>query len=182
MARIHILGASGSGTTTLGTTLAAKLSCAHIDADTLFWLPTDPPFTTRRDHDERQALLLQRLPANGSWIFSGSATGWSVPIEPFFDLIVFLKLDPAIRMARLRVRETERYGDRIVGTGDMAEASAAFLDWAQSYDTAGAEIRSRVAHEDWLAAQRAPILRLDSQTPLEHLVSAVLARCDLPDL
>ena len=41
--RIHILGASGSGTTTLGRALAARLQCPHFDTDDCFWLPTDPP-------------------------------------------------------------------------------------------------------------------------------------------
>jgi hypothetical protein len=79
-------------------------------------------------------------------------------------------------MTRLRRREAERYGERITAAGDMAEASSAFLDWARAYDTAGTEIRSRVAHEAWLTTQRAPILRLDSQSSLEELVSAVLSR------
>lgn len=179
VARIHILGASGSGTTTLGAALAIRLSCAHVDADSLFWLLTDPPFTTQRDRNERRVMLQRQLPADGRWVFSGSATGWAASVEPFFDLIVFLSLEPTIRMARLQRREAERYGARIEGTGDMAEASAGFLNWARAYDTAGADIRSRVAHEEWLTTQRAPVLRLDSREPCEHLVSAVIARCNL---
>jgi hypothetical protein len=35
--RIHILGASGSGTTTLGHALAARLQCPHFDTDAYFW-------------------------------------------------------------------------------------------------------------------------------------------------
>jgi hypothetical protein len=41
MARIHILGASGTGTTTLGKALADRLNCPHFDADRFYWLPTD---------------------------------------------------------------------------------------------------------------------------------------------
>ena len=41
--RIHILGASGSGTTALGQALAEHLRCPHFDTDDYFWLPTDPP-------------------------------------------------------------------------------------------------------------------------------------------
>lgn len=119
---------------------------------------------------------MQALPANGRWIFSGSATTWAGPVEPFFDLIVFLTLDPSTRMERLRRREIERYGERIRGTGDMAQASAAFLKWAQAYDTAGPEQRSRVTHEQWLASQAAPVLRLDSSTPIQDLVEPVLSR------
>ena len=40
MQRIHILGASGSGTTTLGRALAERLQCRHFDTDDYFWLPT----------------------------------------------------------------------------------------------------------------------------------------------
>ena len=74
--RVAIVGASGSGTSTLGLALAARLRHPHVDADTLFWLPTDPPFTTRRPRDERQALLFQSLPVAGQWVFSGSAVEW----------------------------------------------------------------------------------------------------------
>jgi adenylate kinase family enzyme len=177
MSRIHIVGASGSGTSTLGAALAKRLACPHVDADTLLWMPTDPPFIEQRGREARQALLLRALPANDRWIFSGSATGWAAPVEPFFDLIVFLTLDPSARMERLRRREFERYGERVSGTGDMAEASAAFLKWALAYETAGLEQRSLVTHERWLAAQAAPVLRLDSSAPIQDLVDAVLSRC-----
>jgi SAM-dependent methyltransferase len=72
-------------------------------------------------------------------------------------------------MERLRRRERARYGHRVEQGGDMAETSSAFLDWAASYDTAGPEQRSRVAHEAWLAARTVPVLRLDSSEPLEML-------------
>ena len=36
--RIHILGAAGSGTTTLGRALAERLQCPHFDTDDYFWL------------------------------------------------------------------------------------------------------------------------------------------------
>ena len=173
MPRVHILGASGSGTTTLGAALAERLHVRHVDADSLFWLPTDPPFTTRRQADERRGLLMQSLPSDADWIFSGSATGWAGPVEPAFDLIVFLRLDPAVRMARLQRREVARYGARLEPGGDMAEASAAFLAWAAAYDSAGAEQRSLAVHEAWLATQAAPLLRLDSSQPVPLLVEAV---------
>jgi adenylate kinase family enzyme len=176
MARLHILGASGSGTTALGAALADRLGCAHVDADSLFWLPTDPPFTTKRPKGERQAMLLRLLPVAGQWVFSGSAPEWAKPVEPFYDLVVFLRLDPAVRMKRLRRREAARYGKRIETGGDMAAASSEFLKWAEAYDTAGPEQRSLVGHEAWLATLQAPVLRLDSATPLADLIFAVLSR------
>ncbi len=111
-------------------------------------------------------------------MFSGSAVQWATPIEPFYDLVVFLHIDPALRMERLRLREAARYGQRIAAGGDMAAASDGFLEWAQAYDVAGREQRSLALHEDWVATLKVPVLRLDSAAPLEDLVLAVLSRLD----
>ena len=176
MPRIHITGASGTGTTTLGAALAARLRHPHIDADSIYWLSTDLPFTTPRGRKERAILIDRLLPLRGKWVFSGSAYGWTELLEPAYDLVVFLVLDPDLRLARLRCRETERYGERIAAGGDMATVSARFLDWAAAYDTAGLEQRSRLSHEAWLEAQTAPVLRLDSSATAADLADRVLAR------
>jgi hypothetical protein len=175
MARIHIVGASGSGTSTLGAALAARLGIPHVDADSLFWLPTDPPFTTRRPANDRLEPLRNSLPVRGAWVFSGSALKWAASVEPFYDLVVVLHVDAAVRMERLRRREVAMHGARIEPGGDMAVASRAFLEWAAAYDTAGPEQRSLAAHEAWLASQTAPVLRLDSSAPVRDLVDGVLA-------
>ncbi len=174
MPRIHILGASGSGTSTLGAALARRLGVPHRDSDSLYWLPTDPPYTTPRPPAERQDLLLRTLPLNGDWVFSGAATKWAAPLEPYYDLVVFLRLDPVVRMARLRRREAMRFGARIQPGGDMAAINAAFIAWAEAYDTAGSSRRGLVTHEAWLADQPAPVLRLNSEAPVPELVAAVL--------
>jgi adenylate kinase family enzyme len=180
VARIHILGASGSGTSTLGSALAQRLGIPHIDSDSFYWLPTDPPYTTRRPSEERQALLTRRLPVTADWVFSGAATKWAAPLEPYYDLVVFLHLDPAVRMERLRRREAARWGARIRPGGDMAILNAAFITWAEAYDTAGSLRRGLVTHEAWLADQTARVLRLDSLAPVEDLVAAVLDRFGSP--
>ncbi|MBG0809200.1 hypothetical protein IY145_07405 [Methylosinus sp. H3A] len=171
-----MIGASGSGVSTLGAVVADLLAAPHLDADTVYWRPTDPPFVEARPRAERLALLCELLPAAGCWVFSGSAIDWAAALESSYDLIVYLRLDPAIRMDRLRRREQARYGRRIEPGGDMAATNAAFLAWAAAYDTAGAEQRSRVAHEEWLAARATPILRLDSSEPVDVLASAVLSK------
>lgn len=176
MPRIHILGASGSGTSTLGSALARRLGVPHADSDSLYWLPTDPPFTTPRRPEERQALLSRTLPVTASWVFSGAATKWATPLESHYDLVVFLRLDPALRMVRLRQREAARYGARIRPGGDMEAISAAFIRWAESYDTAGSSRHGLVTHETWLADQPAPVLRLDTMAPVQELIAAVLSR------
>lgn len=176
MSRVHITGASGAGTSTLGAALALRLRHPHVDADSIYWLPTDPPFATVRSKAERSELVRELLPLNGAWVFSGSAPGWTTSLEPAYDLVIFLTLDPVVRLERLRRRETERYGARLAVGGDMAEASAKFLAWAAAYDVAGPEQRSRVFHEAWLGRQTAPILRLDAAAPVARLVEVATDR------
>ena len=175
MARILITGAAGSGTTTLGRALAAKLGWTHEDTDTYYWVPTDPPYTTIRAPEERIALLLPKLEAERGWVLSGSPIEWGAALESLYELIVFLRLDHDLRMARLRRREEADYGRRIAPGGDMARINAEFLEWASSYDEAGPERRSLAQHERWLATQRCPVLRLDSAAPVDALLSAGLA-------
>jgi hypothetical protein len=87
--RVHITGASGVGTTTLGRGLADRLSCAHVDTDDYYWLASDPPYRLKREMPERLRLLGQALQAAPAWVLSGSLSGWGDPLIPMFDLVVF---------------------------------------------------------------------------------------------
>lgn len=171
--RIHILGGSGSGTTTLGRALAAELSVPFFDTDTYYWKPTDPPFVLKRPVPERLELLHRDLNAH-SWILSGSLCSWGDSIVPLFTQVVFLRLDNSIRLSRLREREYQRYGERIVEGGDMRQIHEAFMAWCNRYETGGAEVRSLFAHEQWLKQMSCPVLRLDSLHSVELLVQEVV--------
>lgn len=48
---IHIYGASGSGTSTLGKKISEELGYRFLDSDDYFWLPTDPRFIKVRNID-----------------------------------------------------------------------------------------------------------------------------------
>jgi len=139
----------------------------HFDTDAFFWVATDPPFTTPRPVPERLDLLLRSLPRTGGWVLSGSALSWAKPLEPMYELIVYLRLDASTRMERLRQRERARFGARIEPGGDMAVQHAEFIAWAAAYDTAGEEQRSRAAYERWLAGQSARMLCLDSSAAVD---------------
>jgi adenylate kinase family enzyme len=84
--RIHILGASGAGTTTLGRALAERLQSPHFDTDDYFWLPTDPSLTHQRERTEHQQLLMDDLTAHDAWVVSGSLCRWGDVAIPLFEL------------------------------------------------------------------------------------------------
>jgi hypothetical protein len=161
--RIHITGASGSGTSTLAAALAHTLGGRQIDADDFYWLPTTPPFQAKRDPAERLALLMAEVESCSRPIVSGSIVGWGADIEDAFDLIVFLYLDAAVRVQRLRDREMRALG----------HADPAFLAWAAQYDEGPPVGRSLAKHRAWLAARRCPVLELHGDLSVAERVAAV---------
>lgn len=172
--RIHILGASGAGTTTLGRALAERLHSPHFDTDDYFWLPTDPPFTHQRARTERQQLLMNDIMSQDSWVVSGSLCGWGDVAIPLFELVVFLWIPHDIRMERLRQREHERFGERILPGGDMYEHSQVFLAWAASYDDGDVHIRSRRRHDQWLSTLPCPILCFEGEYTIEEQLAVLM--------
>jgi adenylate kinase family enzyme len=172
--RIHILGASGSGTTTLGRALAERLQYPHFDTDDYFWVPTDPPYTQQRARTERAQLLMGDLTAHDSWVVSGSLCGWGDVAITLFELVVFLAIPPDIRMERLHRREHTRFGERILPGGDMYEQSQAFLAWAASYDEGGLDIRSRQLHDQWLRTLPCPIVCFEGEYTIEEQLAGLM--------
>ncbi len=173
-ARIHIVGASGSGTTALASAIATRYGHRHLDTDDFFWMPTSPPFRMTRPQEERLALLRQALLEADAWVLSGSLCGWGDPLIPHFDLVVFLAVPTEIRLERLRAREIERYGEQALAPGgDLHAPHLEFLEWAGRYDTGGLEMRSRVLHEAWLAALPGALLRLEDDLSVAERLGEV---------
>src|SRR5512143_2558702 len=127
--RIHVCGASGSGTTTLSRALSERLAVDHFDADEYFGAQTEPPFTQKHPPEKRVELLAADLDRADGWVLSGSMCGWGDVFARRFTLAVYLRIPGDIRMQRLARRETERYGARIEPGGDMYEQSREFLAW-----------------------------------------------------
>ena len=167
--RLHVLGASGTGTTTLARALAAYWAVPHADADDYFWVPSSPPYVHKRPADKRVALMRSVFVPREAWVLSGSMLGWGESVVAECDAVVFLTLDPDERLRRLEARETARQG----GSDFDEVAWKAFRGWARGYDDPEFGGRSRVAHEAWLRELEQPVLRLDSARGPDELRDAV---------
>lgn len=141
--RLHVMGASGSGTTTLARALADRWSVPHADSDDYYWIPTDPPYTRPRPPQERATLMHTMFVAREAWVLSGSMAGWGDEVLARCEAVVFLSLDPRERLRRLEAREQLRDPWQTVD----AEAREEFLSWARGYDDPGFTGRSRASHE-----------------------------------
>jgi len=174
VSRIHILGASGSGTTTLAKALANELGYKHFDTDDYYWIPSEIPFTRPRPLEERQSILKKDLKKYDSWILSGSLCGWGDIFIPHFELVIYLWISRDIRISRLVKREKERYGSAIEPGENRHELSNEFIKWAEKYDEAGVEIRSKKLHEIWLSKLECPILRIERDMTVKERVNIVM--------
>ncbi len=159
--KMNILGASGSGVTTMGQSLAGRWHVPYVDSDDYFWEKTEPPFTTKRDPQLRNQMIHEELSKNKDWILGGSVINWGDKVFPDFDVVVFLYIPSDIRIKRLKRRELTRYGEVIHTNPTRREHFEQFILWASDYDhNAGVANRTLHAHEAWLATQKAPIIRL----------------------
>lgn len=175
--KLHIFGAAGAGVTTLGRALGAELSAPYFDTDDYFWMATAPPFTERRPAAARDAVLAHDLAGAPRWVLGGSLVGWGEPRQAAFDLAVFLWLPPALRLARLRHREHERYGDAIFTDPTRAAQYQKFLAWAAGYDDSPVGGHRTLAnHSTWLNQLSCPVLELRGDLSVAQRVARVAAQ------
>ena len=172
--RVHIFGAAGCGSIALGRALAQRLECQHVDADDVYWLPTVPPYQTRRVAAERVRMLEAATRWTRTWVLSGAIVGWGDALIQTFDLVVFLYVPAEVRLARLRAREWERFGSEIAPGGSMHEQHQAFLRWAAGYDT-GTSGRTLETDASWLAQLSCPVLPMTGECPTYDQVNHILS-------
>ena len=168
---IHIFGASGSGTTTLGRALAEDMGLVHMDTDDYYWLPTDPKFAASRPIEERLALMNADIDtADRGVVVSGSLTGWGDALIPRFTHVIRLITPTEVRIERLRRREYAHFGERIREGGDMHHNHLAFLEWAARYDTGDITMRSKACHDEWMKQLPCPQTILSGDIVLAELI------------
>ena len=170
---IHIFGASGSGTTTLGKKICEEFGYKLMDTDDYFWMPTEPKYTVKRPCEERIKLMMKDINSFDNVVISGSLVDWGDVLIPYFTLAIRIEIEPALRISRLIRREKERYGKRIEPGGDMHRQHLEFVEWAKSYDTGGMNVRSKVKHDNWQTLLSCELLHLDGADTVEENIIKV---------
>ncbi|GFP75473.1 AAA family ATPase [Clostridium fungisolvens] len=146
---IHIYGASGSGTSTLGRFISEQLGYTFMDTDDYFWLETDPKYIEKRDKAERLQMMEEDILHSDKVVISGSLVDWGEDLIPYFTLAVRVVTDKDVRIERLKKREKKHFGSRIEIGGDMHKNYVEFIEWAAAYDTEDTETRSKAKHDQW---------------------------------
>ncbi len=172
---IHIYGASGSGTSTLGRKISEELGYKFMDTDDYFWLPTNPQYTVKRSKGERLDLMKKDISENDNVVISGSLVDWGDELIPMFTLAIRLVTDTEVRVARLKLREKQNFGERIMPGGDMYENHMEFIEWAREYDTGSVDMRSKAKHDEWQKLLHCKQIVLDGADDLEENFKKVQA-------
>ena len=75
-------------------------------------------------------------------------------------------------MARLMEREINRFGLEAISPGGwFHDNHLEFISWAEKYDYAGTDMRSRALHEQWISKLPCRVIRFEQ--PLSDLEQAV---------
>lgn len=167
---IHIYGASGSGTSTIGEAIAKEYGHKHMDTDDYYWIPTNPPFTTKRNVNERISLMEQDIKSNDSVVISGSLSGWGDVFIPYFELAIRVVTPTEIRLERLKEREYRHFGNRILEHGDMFKEHNSFIGWASEYDTGDEYMRSKAMHDKWSRLLLCEQVMVDGSRPVDEIL------------
>ncbi|MCC6463528.1 MAG: hypothetical protein IT260_23865 [Saprospiraceae bacterium] len=177
ISRIHLLGAPGSGVTSLGKALAGHLDYPFFDTDNYYWFTDDAlPFRRKRNPQHRLQVMSADLKQAPCFVLSGAMLGWGDVWSPRFEAVVYRWLPADIRRARIWQRECERYGrERVSPGGDLHPVYEKFVEWAARYDLEPDNRRSRQAELAWLDTLSCPVLRLEEDLPLDVLVQQTLA-------
>jgi adenylate kinase family enzyme len=170
---IHIYGASGSGTSTLGKYIKDKLGYFFMDTDDYFWQPANPPYTKKRNVDERLAMMKSDIKKAEKVVISGSLVDWGDELIPLFTLAIRLIADANIRIERLKRREREHFGSRIDIGGDMYKDHIEFLEWASAYDNGDIDMRSKAKHDEWEKKLQCEKITLYGNCDLEYNLEMV---------
>ena len=172
--KILVIGASGSGTTTLGSEIEKQTGFKHLDLDNYYWVKTDPPFQKKIPLSKRNNNLKVDFEAFDNVVVSGSIISWGQEWESAFDLVIFIRLENTERFVRLKKREAERYGDKLSTDQKIKKNSKEFLEWAMQYENPNFNGRSLKSHKAWLSLLNCKVLQLNGKTELSNNVEKVL--------
>lgn len=152
--------------------MAERLGFSHFDTDDYVWFTGDAlPFRRKRNPDHRRDLLKNDLEKTETWLLSGALCDWGDVFVPTFEMAIYLWLPAEIRLARIRERETRRYGaERLAPGGDLNLVFEKFMTWAAAYDIENENIRNRTSELRWLERLTCPVLKIEEEMPLNALV------------
>ena len=142
MRKILIFGNSGSGKSTLAKQLSTDEGLAHLDLDTIAWLPSIPP--ERESLSVSNEKIEQFVQENKKWVIEGCYSDLLNLASPFANEMIFLNLsvEKCIEHCRERPWEPHKYKTK----QDQDKNLEMLIDWIRKYPVRTDEF-SLLAHQ-----------------------------------
>ena len=141
--RVLVIGNSGSGKSTLARRLAAQHGLAHLDLDTLAWLPAEPPQRVPLPVAEQELARFTR--AHARWVIEGCYADLVELLAADATELLFLDLPVSVcqHHARQRPWEPHKYPTKAAQDANLAM----LLDFIAGYPEREG-VLGRRAHEE----------------------------------
>ena len=161
---VLICGLNGAGKSTLGKRLAERLGWQFIDNEDLYFPKTDTKYVYSgpRGKEEVIRLLEEKIENDRRFVFAAVKGDYGDKLLSLLDCIIVVSVPREIRLARVRERSFQRFGDRILAGGDLAQRENAWF--------ALVERRPEDYVEKWLETVDCPIIRVDGTRTIEENV------------
>lgn len=139
--KIHIIGGSGSGKTFFAERLSKEYGIPHYDLDDIQWDNSSDAYGTKRNPEERKALLDEIL-KHGDWIIEGVYYAWCRQCFADADKIYLLNVPRYKYRYRIIRRFIRRKLGIEEGKKETLKSLKNLLKWADKYQNENmAEIR-----------------------------------------
>jgi len=142
MTKILIFGNSGSGKSTLAKQFVTRQGLAHLDLDTLAWLPTEPP--TRTPLSAAFDSITQFTAQHDAWVIEGCYGDLLELLTTQATDMIYLCLDSGqcIANAQNRPWESHKYASKAAQDANLSM----LIDWIGEYDSR-TDTTGKLAHD-----------------------------------
>lgn len=129
MRKILIFGNSGSGKSTLAMQLADKEALAHLDLDTLAWLPVLPP--ERAPIEDSKRKIIEFIELNDGWVIEGCYTDLIEIAGSEAHEVIFMNLTvcQCVENAKKRPWEPHKYASKKAQDSNLVM----LINWIKGY-------------------------------------------------
>lgn len=166
---ILLCGLNGVGKSSIGRILAKRMSYQFIDNEDLYFPKNDKlyMFSNPRSKEEVIHILEEKISKEDKFIFAAVKGNYGEKFLAQIDYVILVEVPKKIRMDRVKMRSAQKFGDRILADGDLAEKENAWFSLVNS--------RPENYVTEWLEMVKCPIIRIDGTLPIEENVDYLLS-------
>lgn len=128
--KVLIFGNSGSGKSTLASSMAKENNIAHMDLDTIAWLPSMPPQRMPIEQSHKHIKLFTKQ--NENWVIEGCYSDLLQLVIGDASEIIFLNLpvEVCVENAKARPWEAHKYESKKAQDANLPM----LIDWIRQYE------------------------------------------------